>query len=141
MAAVSSGALDSATAVTMELSVCRGLAGCGAADLLSSQQERPCCAGPSRPLPVPGGGRILGCVPRALCSRACTVRFALPTAQPPPHRASSSARAASELLQVRAAPSPRSRRLSPSELLRGQCVRAYNPLASSAHSPCAQLLC
>ena len=37
--------------------------GGGSADLLSSRQEGPSCPGPSRPLPVPGGGRILGCVP------------------------------------------------------------------------------
>ena len=33
-----------------------------AADLLSLGQEHPCCPGPSRPLPVPVGVRILGCV-------------------------------------------------------------------------------
>ena len=31
-----------------------GCSGGAAADLLSSGQERPCCPGPSRPLPVPG---------------------------------------------------------------------------------------
>ena len=78
----SSGYLDSAPAVTPGLSVCRAWRPRGrAADLLSSWQECPCSPGPSRPLPVPGGGRILGCVlaPCALapapldsCSRPCS---------------------------------------------------------------------
>ena len=50
MVAASSGARDSAPAVTTELSACRGLDAC--------------CPGPSWPLPVPGGNRILGCVRR-----------------------------------------------------------------------------
>ena len=55
MAAATSGNLYSAPAVTREQSICRAwrLWG-GAADLLSSGQERPCCPGPSRPLPVLG---------------------------------------------------------------------------------------
>ena len=85
----SPGALDSAPAVTPELSVCRAWRLRGrAADLLSSGQERPRCPGPSRPLPVPGGGRILGCVPAPsapgpalLDSRS---RPAAPSAEPPP---------------------------------------------------------
>ena len=44
-----------------------------------------------------------------------------------PHRACSSAGAASELLPGRAAPSAQSRRQSPSELLPGQCVQALQP--------------
>ena len=71
MAAATSGALDSAPAVTTELSVCRAWRlRSRAADLLSSGQEHPCCPGPSWPLPVPGGGRILGCAPGPLCSWA-----------------------------------------------------------------------
>ena len=90
MAAASSGALDSGPAVNMELSVCRGLYAPGRpAHLLSSGQECPCCPGPSRPLPVPGGGWILGCVPGALCSGASAVALALHpcshlSAEPPP---------------------------------------------------------
>ena len=57
----------------------------------------------------PGGGRILRCVPSALCSGACAVGFALPAVQPP----------------------LRSRRPSPSELLRVQPARC-SPLGSSA---------
>ena len=55
MSAASSGNLYSAPSVTWEQSICRAwrLWG-GAADLLSSGQERPCCPGPSRPLPVLG---------------------------------------------------------------------------------------
>ena len=47
----------------MELSLCRAWR-CqgGDADLLSYGQKRPSCCGPSRALPVPGGGQILGCV-------------------------------------------------------------------------------
>ena len=49
------GNLYSAPTVTREQSICRSwrLWG-GAADLLSSGQEHPCCPGPSGPLPVPG---------------------------------------------------------------------------------------
>ena len=55
VSAASSGNLYSAPSVTWEQSICRAwrLWG-GAADLLSSGQERPCCPGPSRPLPVSG---------------------------------------------------------------------------------------
>ena len=71
MAAASSRALESAPAVTTELSVCMAwrLWG-GPTDLLSSGQEGTCCPGPSWPLPVPGGGRLLGCVPGSQCSQA-----------------------------------------------------------------------
>ena len=93
-------------------SVCRAwrLRG-GAADLLSSGQERPRCPGPSRPLPVPGGGQILGCVP-APCAPGPALDSCSRAAQPP----------------------PRSRRPSPSELLRVPPC-ALQPLGSSAHSP------
>ena len=113
MAAASSGNPDSALTVTAELSVCRAwrLRG-GAADLLSSGQECPCCPGPSRPLPVSGGGRILGCVPRPSAPRP-----ALLDSRP-----------------SRAVASSRSRRPSPSELLRVPPC-ALQPLGSSAHSP------
>ena len=49
------GNLYSAPTVTREQSICRSwrLWG-GAADLLTSGQEHPCCPGPSGPLPVPG---------------------------------------------------------------------------------------
>ena len=54
VAAVSSGNLYSAPAVTQEQSICRAWRLLGrAADLLSSEQERPCYPGPSVPLPVP----------------------------------------------------------------------------------------
>ena len=47
----------------MELSLCRAWR-CqgGDADLLSYGLKHPSCCGPSRALPVPGGGQILGCV-------------------------------------------------------------------------------
>ena len=55
VAQASSGALESAPAVTPGLSVCRAWRLRGrAADLLSSGQEPPRCPGASRPLPVPG---------------------------------------------------------------------------------------
>ena len=55
MAAARSEHLYSASPVTLEQSVCRAWRLWGrAADLLISEQERPCCPGPSRPLPVPG---------------------------------------------------------------------------------------
>ena len=56
-----------------------------------------------------------------------TLRVAPGAAHPPPHRASSSAGAASELRPGHAAPSPRIRHPSPSELLPGQCVRTLQP--------------
>ena len=81
--------LESAPAVTTELSVCSSLDALGLGPLICSawaawRLERRCCPGPSQPLRVPGGGRILGCVPTALCSGACAVGIAIPAAQPPP---------------------------------------------------------
>ena len=65
----------------------------------------------SRPLPVPGGGRILGCVPGSQCSRSALLDSrscpAAPSAEPLPE---------------------------PSELLPVQPC-ALQPLGSSAHSP------
>ena len=55
VAPASSGNPYSAPAVTWEQSICRAWRLWGrATDLLSSGQERPCCPGPSGPLPVPG---------------------------------------------------------------------------------------
>ena len=54
VAAVSTGNLYSAPAVTQEQSICRAWRLLGrAADLLSSEQERSCYPGPSVPPPVP----------------------------------------------------------------------------------------
>ena len=113
MAAASSGALDSAPAENTGLSICRAWTlRSGTADLLSSGQERPCCPGPSWPLPVPGGGWILGCV-LAPCAPGLHCWIRAPGS---------------------AAPSAQSCQLSPSELLRvPQC--ALQPLGSSVHSP------
>ena len=93
-----SPALDLAPAVTMELSVCRGLDAPGAGPLICSAWGRSvfvvlCSPGfcLSR-----GECRILGCVPGALWSWACAVGFVLLAALPP--RRGASARAASELL-------------------------------------------
>ena len=112
MAAASSGNLDSAPAVSQEQSFCRSwrLWG-GSADLLSSGQERPCCPGPCGPLPVPGKAGSWAVSRRpVLRGLRCWIRA--PAPQPP----------------------PRSRRPSPSELLRvPRC--ALQPLGSSAHSP------
>ena len=118
----------------------------GPADLLSSRQERPCCPVSSWPLSVPGGGRILGCVPGALYSRACTVGFTLQprsrlSVEPPPeplrgapgamqrplHGATSSARGPPSCSQGHAVPSMQSRLQSSSELLPGQYVPALQP--------------
>ena len=86
----------SAPTVTPEQSICRAWRLRGeAADLLSSWQERPRCPGPSRPLPVPGGGRIRAMSPRPVLRGLCCWILA----------------------PSRAATSPRSRRPSPSELL------------------------
>ena len=137
-------------------SVCRAwrLRG-GAADLLSSGQERPCCPGPSRPLPVPGGGRILGCVPAPCAPEPALVDSRSRAAQPPPRSRRPSP---SELLleprsplrteplplpePLRAAPGaaqppPRSRRPSPFSCSGSRRVPpcALQPLGSSAHSP------
>ena len=72
MAAARSEHLYSASPVTLEQSVCRAWRLWGrAADLLSSEQERPCCPGPSRPLPVPGEAESWA------VSRPCAPRPAL----------------------------------------------------------------
>ena len=68
--------------------------------LLRWGQERPCCPGPSWALPVPEGGRILGCVPAPCASRLALL--------------DSRSRRGSPL-----SPSPWSCSLSPSELLPG----------------------
>ena len=128
VAAASSGALDSAPAVTPELSVCRAwrLRG-GAADLLSSGQERPCCPGPSRPLPVPGEAGSWAVSRRpVLRGLRCWIRApgrAAPSAEPPPEPL----RAAPD----RAAPSARtsSSRAPPS------CSRPRSPLRGAAPEP------
>ena len=97
VAAASSGALDSAPAVTTELSVCRGLDAPGAGLLIYSAWGRSVLAVLCPPGFCLSWGerRILGCVPGAMCSGACAVGFALSAAQPLLRRAS--ARAASEL--------------------------------------------
>ena len=82
-------ALDSAPTVTTEPSFCRAWwLQCGATDLLSSGQECPCCPGPSRPLPVPEGGQILGWSRRpvlpGLCCWIHTPGCAATSAEPPP---------------------------------------------------------
>ena len=123
----------------MELSLCRAWR-CqgGDADLLSYGQKRPSCCGSSRALPVPGGGQILGCVlapcapvpalldsPSQPHSRLCgaAARAPLSWSQIPVALSAgilflcqSPLRAAPGL----AAPSMRSRRPSPSELLQVQ---------------------
>ena len=72
VAAARSEHLYSASPVTLEQSVCRAWRLWGrAADLLSSEQERPCCPGPSRPLPVPGEAESWA------VSRPCAPRPAL----------------------------------------------------------------
>ena len=53
----------------------------GAADLLSSGQERPCCPGPSRPLPVPGEAGSWA-VSRCPVIPVCAVGFVLPPRSP-----------------------------------------------------------
>ena len=77
MAAARSEHLYSASPVTLEQSVCRAWRLWGrAADLLSSEQERP-VDWALQASACPGGGRTLGCVP-ALCSPTCAVGFSLP---------------------------------------------------------------
>ena len=131
-----------------------GCSGGGATDLLSSGQKHPCCPGPSWPLPVLGGGWILGCVPRALCSRACAVGFALLaaktlSAEPPPetHRAAPGPYGPLHVeplpllelplscSRVPAAPSLRSLCWSPSELLWGPAMHTLQPFGSWVHFP------
>ena len=129
----------------MELSLCRTWK-CqgGVADLLSSGQKRPSCHGPSRALPGPGGGQILGCV-LAPCAQVPTLldspsrphsRLRGAAARAPLSWSQSPAALSAEILflcwsPLRAAPgleapSMRSRHPSPSELLwvlqlRGPC--------------------
>ena len=130
----SSRNLDSAPVGTPELSVCRAwrLRG-GAADLLSSGQERPRCPGPSRPLPVPGGGRILGCVPAPCAPDPALVDSRSRSAQPPPRSRPRAPPSRSRPAAPSAEPHP-----SPLELLRVPPC-ALQPLGSSAHSPGAQV--
>ena len=91
VAVASSGNVYSAPTVTPEQSICRAwrLWG-GAADLLSSGQERPCCPGPPG-LFLSRGRLNPGLCPGALCSRACPVGFSLPAAKPPHRRATAQA--------------------------------------------------
>ena len=107
MSLASSGTLGSAPAVTKELSVGRGLDAPGAGPLICSAWDRSLLTvlGPSFLCLSQGGGRILGCVPSALCSWACAIEL---------------------VLLGRAAPSAWSLRLSASELLPGpaRCAAA-----------------
>ena len=143
VAAVSSGNLYSAPAVTREQSICRAWRLLGrAADLLSSEQERPCYPGPSVPLPVPAEAkswavswrpvlRGLRCWILAPGHTAASLQShrpspseflleprsplhmaPLPLQEAPPPRCS----------QGRAKPSTQSHRRSPSVLLPGQCM-------------------
>ena len=137
-------------------SVCRAwrLRG-GAADLLSSGQERPCCPGPSRPLPVPGEAGSWAVSRRPVLR---SLRWWIRAPGPRSPLRGAAARAPPSCSWNRAAPSARSLFLcpSPSELLpgprsplRGAAARAppscsgsrrvppcaLQPLGSSAHSP------
>ena len=148
----SSGNLDSAPAGTPELSVCRAwrLRG-GAADLLSWGRSVLAVLGPPG-LCLSRGRRDPGLCPGALCSGACAGGFALPgraapsaepppeplraapgTAQPPPHGASSSARAPPSCSRGRAAPSaeppPESLRASPGPAVRAAALRELGALS------------
>ena len=94
-----------------------------------------------------GERQILGCVPGALCSRACAVGIVLPAAQPLPHE--SSAGAAAELLlgpcsSLRMEPAPEPP-LCCSRVRVRPCT-CCRPLGSSAAGvwctlPGAQVLC
>ena len=153
MATASSQALESAPAVTTELSVYRGLdaPGAGGTDLHSS--------GP------PGSSSILAALcPPGLCLSGGGVRSAGSWAMSPDSLSSGACAAAivlpgpcsslpgslclspSGLLPGRAAPSVQSLRSSPSELLLGSALRHCSPLGSSAATGCgalprAQALC
>ena len=96
MAAARSEHLYSAPPVTLEQSISRAWRLWGrVADLLSSGQERPCCPGPSGPLPVPGEAEFWAVSRRpVLRGQRCWI-----------------------LAPRRAATSSQSRRPSPSELL------------------------
>ena len=97
MAAASSAALESAPAVTTAAPSLQGpgCSGGGGADLQSwgpSGGRSVFAALCPSSLFLPRGERpILGCVPSALCSRACAVGIALSAAQPPPQGASDGA--------------------------------------------------
>ena len=123
MALASSGALDSAPAVTTELSVCRGLDAPGARPLICSARGRSVFA-------------VLG--PPGFClSRGETGSWAVslaPCAPGPalfdsfswpgtPHHGAAD-RAPPSCSQGRAVPSVQSHCPSPSELLPGQCMHA-----------------
>ena len=85
VAVTSSPALESAPAETMELSVHRGLDAPGAGPLICSAWGRSILAVLCPPGLCLSWGepRILGCVPSALCSLACTVGIVLPATQLP----------------------------------------------------------
>ena len=107
------GNLYSAPTVTREQSICRSwrLWG-GAADLLSSGQEHPCCPGPSGPLPVPGEAKSWDVSWRpVLWGLRCWIHAPVCAAASP-----RSCRPAPLAAPGQAAPSG-SRRLSTSELL------------------------
>ena len=94
VAVASPGNLYSAPTVTPEQSICRSwrLWG-GAADLLSSGQERPRCPGPSRPLPVPGEAGSWAVSRRPVLRGLCWWIRA-PAPQPPPRSRPRAPRAA-----------------------------------------------
>ena len=111
----SSGNLDSAPAGTPSA----GPGGSGAGPLICSAGAGASSLSWALPASAcPGGGGILGCVPAPCAPEPALVDSRSRAAQPP----------------------PRSRRPSPSELLRVPPC-ALQPLGSSAHSPGAQLLC
>ena len=145
MVVASSGALDSAPAIAMELSVCRGLDALGAGRLILSTRGRSVLAvlGPSSLCLSQGEARswAVSSVPSApgpalldsgsqWCSRLSMelppnpLHTAPRAVQPPPHGASSSAGAAPEVLPGHATPFPLSSFLSHSELFPGQCAGA-----------------
>ena len=144
----SSGNLDSAPAGTPSA----GPGGSGAGPLICSVGAGASSLSWALPASAcPGGGRILGCVPAPCApepalldsrSRPAAPSAELPpeplraapgTAQPPPHGASSSARAPPSCSRGRAAPSAEPPP-EPPELLRVPPC-ALQPLGSSAHSP------
>ena len=145
----SSGNLDSAPAGTPSA----GPGGSGAGPLICSAGAGASLLSWALPASAcPGGRRDPGLCPGALCSGACAGGFALPgratpsaqlppeplraapgTAQPPPHGASSSARAPPSCSRGRAAPSAEPPP-EPLQLLRVPPC-ALQPLGSSAHSP------
>ena len=109
----SSGNLDSAPAGTPSA----GPGGSGAGPLICSAGAGASSLSWALPASAcPGGGRILGCVPAPCAPEPALVDSRSRAAQPP----------------------PRSRRPSPSELLRVPPC-ALQPLGSSAHSPGAQV--